>query len=219
MFNPLRRIFQRLSGSSLNTQDKSLEQHADGDEAPYPPVVVANGVCEATCKVLRSHSPPGEQHEGITYWAGTHLDRPALLPDTHSVSSDNDDDLGYLFVTSCITPEAKTSPRNFSVSAISNSRITEAIQEHNLEIIGAVHSHPGKLVDHSGTDNDGAFLPFDGYYSVVVPEYAQYGMNPLSNCGIHRYEEQNDEFRLLKNIEVDDTFSVLTAPVNIDTRP
>ena len=197
LFERLRRIVGRGRPS---TTDAEADRQAD--HRMYPTVLVPETVCEATCKGLRSHSPAHEDHEGVVYWAGTELGEPTPK---------------WLLVTSCIVPEAATGPGHFEVSALANMRVTEAVHEHDIGVLATVHSHPGTSTIHSGTDEDEAFFPYDGSYSIVVPEYAHGGMRPLTSCGIYRYE--TDQFRRLDTVEIAEDFTVLSAPPYIDTRP
>lgn len=196
----LERLRRILGREQPSTTDGESDQQAD--QRTYPTVLVPKRVCEATCNGLRSHSPAYEDHEGVVYWAGMELGEPT--PE-------------WLLVTSCIVPEASTGPRQFEVSALANTRVTEAVHEHDIGVLATVHSHPGTSTIHSGTDEDEAFFPYDGSYSIVVPEYADDGMRPLVSCGIYRYE--TDQFRRLDNSEIDEDFTVLSAPSHIDTRP
>lgn len=172
------------------------------DQQTYPTVLVPREVCEATCEGLRSHSPAHEDHEGVVYWAGMELGQST--PE-------------WSFVTSCIVPEASTGPGHFEVSGLANMRVTEVVQEHDIGVLATVHSHPRSNTTHSGTDEDEAFFPYDGSYSIVVPQYASKGMLPLTSCGIYRFE--TDQFRRLGTSEVDEDFTVISAPPYIDTRP
>ena len=196
-FERLRRF---LSRDQLPRTDGEPDQQPVHQE--YPTVLVPKRVCEATCDGLRSHSPAHEDHEGVIYWAGVELGEPTTE---------------WLLVTSCIVPEASTGPGQFEVSALANTRVTEAVHEHDIGVLATVHSHPGTSTVHSGTDEDEAFFPYDGSYSIVVPEYADRGMRPLTSCGIYRYE--TDQFRRLDTAEIDEDFTVLPAPTYIDTRP
>jgi proteasome lid subunit RPN8/RPN11 len=76
-----------------------------------------------------------------------------------------------------------------------------------LELVGQIHSHPGSFVDHSDGDDDMALMPYDGFYSLVVPNYASIGMQPLTICGIHVFEQSR--FRRLKDSEVAKRFRVV----------
>ena len=76
-----------------------------------------------------------------------------------------------------------------------------------LEMLGQVHSHPGKLVGHSDGDNRGALMPYDGFLSIVVPHHARRGMRPLTTCGVHLFERSH--FRRLPDLEIDALFRVV----------
>ena len=192
----LRRFFGRKQAPKTDA-----EVNQQTDRQTYPTVVVPKAVCEATCDGLRSHSPTYEDHEGVVYWAGTEFGESSTL----------------MLVTTCIVPEASTGPGHFEVSALANMRVTETVHEHDIGVLATVHSHPGSSTVHSGTDENEAFFPYDGSYSIVVPEYAHKGMLPLTSCGIYRYEM--DQFRRLDTPEITESFTVHSAPNFIDTRP
>ena len=69
-------------------------------------------------------------------------------------------------------------------------------------------------MNHSEGDNDNAFMPYDGFLSVVVPQYGSKGMMPLNICGIHIFE--NGKFRRLINKEIEYSFRIV--PLSKDMR-
>ncbi len=171
------------------------------DAAPSWPahVLVPEAIYTHTRRGLRSHSPATEEHEGVVYWAGTTV--PSL--DT-------------VVVLSCLVPTAETGPGRFDVSAGAYARIVEAVHDHDLQLLARVHSHPGSWTGHSDKD-DGPNLVYDGFYSIVVPDYAANGVQPLTDCGVHRFEDT--EFKQLDSTEVAQTFRTITSPPQyIDTR-
>jgi proteasome lid subunit RPN8/RPN11 len=76
-----------------------------------------------------------------------------------------------------------------------------------LELIGQVHSHPGRCVDHSDRDDERALMPYEGFLSIVVPHYARRGMRPLASCGVHVFEKSR--FRRLGKSEVEALIHVI----------
>jgi hypothetical protein len=52
-----------------------------------------------------------------------------------------------------------------------------------------VHSHPTGATGHSLGDDDMVFMPFERMLSIVVPEYARFGLLPLNSLGVHQYQE------------------------------
>ena len=88
------------------------------------------------------------------------------------------------------------------------------LSQHRLEFIAQVHSHPGTYADHSTGDSQGALMPFEGFVSVVVPNYGRSAIWPLCRCGVHRFE--GGKFRRLSLDEVDQMFHVV--PFLVDMR-
>jgi len=111
------------------------------------------------------------------------------------------------FITTCIAPTAQTTRGSFSTSSVTNAKVIMYLANADLELLGQVHSHPGSFIDHSDGDDERALMPYEGFYSVVVPYYASHGMRPLKMCGVHVFEES--VFRRLGNSEIEDRFRVV----------
>ena len=117
-----------------------------------------------------------EEHEGILWLVG------AEWPDK-------------TLVLAVVAPAAFTTPGSFTTHANSNARLVEFLASQRLQLVGQIHSHPGRWVDHSEGDDAGALVRYEGYWSIVVPEYCSRGCSELSHLGIHRYS--NRAFRRL----------------------
>jgi len=121
---------------------------------PAAPLVwIAADVLDRTAAILRDSGDERYSHEGVVYWAG------------RRVGSES-------FITTCIAPAAETTRGSFATRSSTNARVVMYLANAGLELIGQVHSHPGSFVDHSEGDDDRALMPYEGFYSVVVPEYA-----------------------------------------------
>ncbi len=55
-----------------------------------------------------------------------------------------------------------------------------------LRVIGDVHTHPGKWVQQSRTDQANPMIARRGHVAVIVPGYAQRG-GPSARVGVHEY--------------------------------
>ena len=177
-------------------------QSADAPEDKWTPprLLITEDVCEETRRGLRSHSPFREDHEGVVYWAGR------SLPDESAKAA-----------LSVVVPEATTTPGSYDVSAVANAAVIDAIHDHDLELVATVHSHPGERTSHSDLDSEAAQLPHEGYYSIVVPSYAEDGVRPYTDCGVHVYHD--GDFVELDAAVVDERVETLpSAPTYIDTR-
>jgi hypothetical protein len=160
-----------------------------------PRVYVLQEVIEATATLLTSYRDPATQHEGIAYWAG--------------VSAGD-----IWIVTTAIAPHAQTTRGSYRTSAVANAQVIAAVANRHLQVLAQVHGHPGDWVGHSDGDNHGAFMPYIGFYSIVVPRYGLQGLLPLASCGIHRFEQ--GQFVQLSAMEIDQVFTVI--PTSIDLR-
>lgn len=144
-------------------------------------ICICNHVLVRTVQVLNESGVPDDPHEGVVYWAGRRIGNEA-------------------FITTCIAPAARTSDGSFATSSETNARVVISLADAQLELIGQVHSHPSELVGHSRGDDQRALMPFEGFLSVVVPNYARNGMLPLTKCGIHIFEKSH--FRRLEDAEI-----------------
>lgn len=192
---PLRTLRAKIH-RLVTDQDQELSEEVRG-----PPVLfVTEEVCRDTRQGIRSHSPPHEDHEGVVYWAGV---------------SDPDDVAKVAL--SVIVPEASTTPGSYHVSPVANAEVIEALHDYDIELLAVVHSHPGEKTAHSKRDSEKAQLPFHGYYSIVVPYYAEDGIRPFAYCGVHVYRD--GQFEELDGDTVKRRLRVLPSkPSYLDTR-
>ena len=164
-----------------------------------PPAVhqiyLPESVAKATANSIASFGHAQEQHEGIAYWAG--------IPFSNG-----------LVITSVIVPEAKTTYGAYHTSVAANARVVNMVNRYQLQLVAQVHGHPSSWVDHSEIDDIKAFMPYEGFYSIVLPWYGSRGMFPLNTCGIYRFEK--GKFKKVVPTEIERTFLVL--PVAIDLR-
>ncbi len=167
-----------------------------GLEVPRGPhVLIQQAVLPETARLLRSGAFSNRRHERVVYWAGK--------------------DLGSSWIVStCIAPRATTTAGSFEVSAESNARVIMLLSELGLVLLAQLHTHPGAWVDHSDGDNDGAFMAYEHFVSIVVPSYARDGVWPLGTCGVHRF--RCGVFHRLHNAEIEKDFRVI--PTSCDLR-
>jgi len=91
------------------------------------------------------------RHEGIVYLIGQTNGRVSLA-------------------ASVFAPRASTTRGSFHVSAVDMGPIIEAASDAGLQVVGQLHTHPGAAY-HSEGDEEGAHIRFDGYVSIVLPNY------------------------------------------------
>lgn len=156
-----------------------------------PVVAITHAVIQASNWYLRAGFWGAT--ERIVYWAG--VKRPDVW-----------------VATTVIRPDAVMTRGSFDTSAAANAAVVAYLSEAGLSLIGQVHTHPGGFVDHSGGDNEDAFMPTENSVSIVVPNYGREGMLPLERCGVHRYEA--GVFRRLRGTEL--AASLCVVPVTRD---
>lgn len=176
---------------------RTKEPKADGISSAVSAnlVILPDPILEETRRLLLSFRDSESQHEGIAYWAG--------IVQVHTT-----------VVTSVIVPEAETTYGSYETSVTANARVIRTASSRHLQILAQVHGHPGDWVGHSRGDDLGAFMPYGGFYSIVVPYYGRQGLLPLTQCGVHEYRHGRFE-RLLEN-EICRRFIV--TPVSVDLR-
>lgn len=94
-----------------------------------------------------------KRHEGICYLYGVTGEEIVLA-------------------VSAIKPEAQTTYGSFFVSTKSMARVVRAGANSGLQVVGQVHTHPQQAF-HSPGDNEGALTAYDGYVSIVLPDYGK----------------------------------------------
>lgn len=160
--------------------------------APGRPVLaITKAVISASEKYLRTgFLRPTEK---VVYWAG--VKRPDVCT-----------------VLTVIRPDARLTHGSFRTTPEANAEVIAFLSERGLALVGQVHTHPGVWVDHSGGDDEDAFMPSENYISIVVPSYCRGGMLPIERCGVHRYEGRR--FRRIKGDELH--ASVCIVPLKQD---
>lgn len=158
-------------------------------------VYLPEHVAHETARLIMSYGSEPDRHEGIAYWAGVPTDD------------------GWV-ITTVLAPEATTTAGSYNTSSVANAMIVDRVNTLHLQLLGQVHGHPSSWVGHSDGDNLGAFMPYEGFYSVVVPWYGSQGLLPLATCGIHQYRKGG--FIRLSNTEIEKRFVLL--PTSADLR-
>jgi hypothetical protein len=139
----------------------STKSYTPRDKIEYS---ISSRVIQDTETVLKQYG----RKEGLVYWGAT---KEGLK----------------MNITAVIAPKTTSGPGNVSVSHKSNFDFVGALSKYNLIQVAQVHSHPSQWVGHSLGDDEMAAFKTDGLLSIVVPEYCQKGMLPLTICGIHRF--------------------------------
>ncbi|MHB8636745.1 MAG: Mov34/MPN/PAD-1 family protein [Fimbriimonadaceae bacterium] len=116
-------------------------------------------------------------HENVLYLAGRRIDSGSLA-------------------VSVLQPGVMTWPGEYRTSPEAHAAAFRLMRHHRLEMVGQVHCHPGRCVEHSDGDDADAVLLTEGYWSLVVPRYGRDGLSPAT-AGFHCYSA--GAFRLLSS--------------------
>lgn len=73
-------------------------------------------------------------------------------------------------VLQSVRPRAKTSCGRFEIPTREMARVVALAMDLDLQIVGQVHTHPREAF-HSEGDEEGANIRYDGYVSIVIPDY------------------------------------------------
>lgn len=122
-------------------------------------------------------------HEGIAY----------LLGLTNGVST---------VVVGAIRPESHTTIGNFSVSSVAMARVVRAASNAGLQVVGQIHTHP-RAAFHSDGDDGGARIAYDGYISIVVPNYGR-ELPSFRGAAIYFYRNNNFSQLVAKSLKIID---------------
>lgn len=173
---------------------KRLPRRPEPVPLSWPLVYVPRLITDETARLVASFGTREQPHEGIAYWAG--IDTGAVL-----------------VVTTVVVPEATTTAGSYQTSIVANATMIRAVNASKLQVLAQVHGHPKDWVGHSEGDNDGAFMPYRGFYSIVLPHYGRRGMVPLGQCGFHRYDGQR--FGQLRLDEVESHFFLTETSIDL----
>ena len=134
-------------------------------------------ITEASVLAMRDCMAPeiAQGHEGIAY----------LFGQTNGAIT---------VVVGAIRPESRTTSGSFSVSSVAMARVVRKATDAGLQVIGQIHTHPGQAY-HSDGDEDGARIAYDGYVSIVVPNYGRQ-LPSLAGAAIYFY--RNEAFSELR---------------------
>ena len=152
-----------------------------------PHITITADLIKKSVSLLQGAKDEISAHEKVLYWAGVRWDE------------------GWN-ITTCIEPELTSTWGSYQTSASANAKVIQYLAANQLELLCQVHSHPGIFIDHSDGDDEGAFMPYEGFLSIVVPFYGVDGILPLTQCGVHRF--QNGGFYRLSDSEIEEGFTI-----------
>lgn len=117
--------------------------------APPPRLVITEPCYAGMLHCLSSFNSKG--HEGVSY----------LLGQTNGSVS---------VAIHSARPRAITTRGSFHVPPREMARVVGLATQYDLQVIAQVHTHPGEAY-HSDGDVDGAKIMFEGFFSLVIPDY------------------------------------------------
>lgn len=121
-------------------------------EAEEPRLIIPQPCIFAVQEGLKRETQIG--HEGIAYFLGR------IEP-------------GITTVITVVCVPAKTSRGSFEVSSLAMARLVRRASDLGLKVVGQIHTHPGEAY-HSDGDEDGARIAYEGYVSIVLPNYGRH---------------------------------------------
>jgi proteasome lid subunit RPN8/RPN11 len=144
--------------------------------AALPPTakVILTQACLRAIKQCLLHDTQ-RKHEGITY----------LLGRTNG---------SITLAVTATTPEAHTTHGSFEVSSVAMAQIVRSAAKLNLQVVAQVHTHPGDAF-HSQGDEEGARNKYNGYVSIVLPNYGR-NLPSLEGAAIYIYQDNQGFIQL-----------------------
>lgn len=117
-----------------------------------------------------------KRHEGIAY----------LLGQTNGSTT---------IVLGAVRPESHTTRGSFNVSSLAMAKVVRTANDAGLQVVGQIHTHPGEAY-HSDGDVEGARIAYDGFVSIVAPDYGRL-LPSLTRCAVYFY--QDGAFAILRS--------------------
>ena len=129
---------------------------------------------EVLAAITRSLAPACQRRiEGIVYLLGR-------TDGTHAC------------VLSCVRVAAIATAGSFHVPSHEMVRVVTRADEHGLQVVGQVHTHPHEAF-HSEGDDAGAQIRFNGFVSIVLPDYGAH-LPTLQGAASFAYDAAGDAF-------------------------
>lgn len=111
-------------------------------------------------------------------------------------------------VLQTVRPKAKTGAGHFVIEARAMANVVALAMELDLQIVGQVHTHPYEAF-HSAGDEEGANIRYDGFISIVIPDYGDH-LPSLSGWAVYRFDESDGwQPQSVEILKVVDGFAVL----------
>jgi hypothetical protein len=98
------------------------------------------------------------------------------------------DEDGNGLVKALVVPTQVNRPGNYSVPGEAMQKVADLARRQAWTVVGAIHSHPGKGVEHSRYDDE--MTPSRRAVSLVVPRYGHWTDLWPRGLGVHEYFEK-----------------------------
>lgn len=98
------------------------------------------------------------------------------------------DEKGSGLVKAVVVPAQINRPGNYLVPSESMLRVSQFARSEGWTVVGAIHSHPGRGVEHSRYDDE--MTPSRRAVSIVFPEYGAWSETWPRGLGVHEYFEK-----------------------------
>lgn len=147
---------------------------------PHPRRVVLTAACRDS---LQTSLAPEitQRHEGIVYFLGQTDGQTSLIVTT-------------------FRPRASTTKGNFHVEETAMRPIIEAASAAGLQVVGQLHTHPREAY-HSAGDEIGALIRFNGFVSIVLPDYGT-RLPSLGGAAVYMFSASDRRFVQLDSTDL-----------------
>lgn len=131
---------------------------------------ITDAAVAALERLLPTYRGVDGSHEGIAFLAGFEMP-------------------GLTLFTTVFAPDADHGWGHVRCSEAQVSAVTQAAHAEGLGVLAQVHTHPSGGTGHSWGDDEMVLMPYEGMLSIVVPQYAAFGVHPLYSLGVHQFQE------------------------------
>jgi len=119
---------------------------------PQPRLIISESALHAMQENLAPEI--AKRHEGIAYLFG---------------QTDGETTI----VVGAVRPQARTTRGSFDVPSAAMAKVVRKANDAGLQVVGQIHTHPGQAY-HSDGDIEGARIAYNGFISIVVPDYGRH---------------------------------------------
>ena len=114
--------------------------------------------------------------------------------------------------TTALLPYTEHSSGGCEVPLDVTFRCSRFVRSMGMVFLAQIHTHPGRSCHHSVTDDEWAICDAPGFFSIVVPCFARFGLRRTLEQGAFIYERMADgRWRALPTEEVRKRVHVIPA--------